>query len=98
MELEFKKDGGVLTVKAPKTIETTNFAEVEESLRKVINAQLGSDKLIIDLDDTTYVSSVGLRVILKLKKEHDSLELITASREVYEVFEMTGFSKILTIE
>ena len=97
MELEFKKDGGVLTVRAPKTIETTNFAEVEESLRKVINAQLGSDKLVIDLDDTTYVSSVGLRVILKLKKEHDSLELINASREVYEVFEMTGFTDIIKV-
>ena len=97
MELQFKKENGILTIKGPETIDTTNATEAGEAFKKVIDANLGDDALVLDLDTTRYISSVGLRLILKIKKEHDNFKIINANSDVYEVFEMTGFTDIIDV-
>ena len=61
----------------------------------------GITDIVLDLEKLEYISSAGLRVVLSLHKKMcriGSLKLINASDEVMEVFDITGFSDILTIE
>ena len=48
--------------------------------------------VVIDADDLEYISSAGLRVILRVRKLSPELKIINASSAIYEIFEMTGFT------
>lgn len=76
-------------------INSNNSTEVEE---KIDSFLVEGKKLVIDCEKLNYISSAGLRVLLRLRKTHEELRLINVSSEVYDVFEMTGFTKILTVE
>ncbi len=61
--------------------------------------QSDSDSLILDADKLEYISSAGLRVILKLGKRFgDAVKIIGAQPQVYEIFDITGFTEIVTVE
>ena len=66
--------------------------EVTESLSAAHNA------VIVDLDDLEYISSAGLRIVLRLRKDEPTLKLINASSEVYDIFDMTGFTEMIPVE
>ena len=55
------------------------------------------DTLVLDFSSLKYISSAGLRVLLKLKQKFDKLVIKEASLEVYDVLEMTGFTTILEV-
>ena len=60
-----------------------------------------TQELVLDFADLEYISSAGLRVLLKLQKvmnKKGSMKLIHVGEVVKEVFEITGFTDILTIE
>lgn len=66
---------------------------VEEKIFAIKNDN--KDKhTVIDADNLEYISSAGLRVILKVRKEEPKLAIINVSPDVYEVFDMTGFTDI----
>ena len=90
-------ENGVLTVFPVGRVDSSNAAEVESEIEK-LRAENPSDSLILDLDGLSYISSAGLRVVLRLRKEVPTLKLINASSEVYEIFDMTGFTEMITIE
>ena len=98
MNLSSVKDNQQLTVTVSGRIDTTTAPELESYL----NANLeGITDLVIDLKDMPYTSSAGLRVILKAQKtmnKQGSMKLINVCSDVMEIFDMTGFSDILTIE
>lgn len=56
-----------------------------------------STLLTLDAENLSYISSAGLRVILKLKKRHSELKIINVSKEVYSIFEITGFLSMVQI-
>jgi uncharacterized protein (TIGR02172 family) len=53
---------------------------------------------VVDADNLEYISSAGLRVVLKLRKEEPKLAIINVAPDVYEVFDMTGFTDMVTVE
>ena len=70
-------------------------------MEEAIQAQLtgkASDTVTLDAEALEYISSAGLRVILRLKKTYSDLQVINASPEVYEIFEMTGFTEMMTVK
>lgn len=71
-------------------------------LDKTINEDIGDTKsLVIDVSGMEYISSAGLRVLLAAQKKMKKIgfmKVINVCEEVMEVFEMTGFVDILTIE
>ncbi len=78
-------------------IDTNNAAAVEAACKKVIDANPGLS-YVLDAEHLVYISSAGLRVILRLRKDHADLQLINASSEVYDILEMTGFTEMLPVQ
>ena len=88
---------GILTIKLCGRIDSNNAAETEKEIFDLIETN-GAKGVVLDAENTEYISSAGLRIILKLKKATDNSKVINASPEVYEIFEMTGFSEIIDVE
>ena len=86
-----------LNIKLGKRIDTTNFLEVEKDLFDQI-AVTPHKTLTLDAEDLDYIASSGLRVLLKIAKIDKTLRIINTDLKVYNIFEMTGFSKIINIE
>lgn len=71
-----------------------------EPISKEINDIIKNNKftkLVVDMGRLRYISSAGLRVILKLKQQYDNIEIINTSLEVYDIFQMTGFTTMMPI-
>lgn len=72
-------------------IDTTNAEEFEKDI-------MAAKPTEIDAANLEYISSVGLRVLLKLRKEVGSVTVNNVSSEVYEIFDVTGFTEILDVK
>ena len=98
MQITSDKNGSALTVNVSGRVDTATAPELE----KYINENTSDVKeLILDLKDMDYTSSAGLRVFLKAQKlmnAQGSMKVKNVQSAVMEIFEMTGFSDILTIE
>lgn len=78
-------------------IDSQNAAAVEEDINACL-AQGGFEHVVMDAEELEYLSSAGLRVILRLCRKYKDLRIVEVSPEVYEIFEMTGFTEMMTIE
>ena len=98
MEIITTKEDQKLTIALSGRLDTETAPRLDE----VIDAELeGIESLVIDFTDLEYVSSAGLRVLLKAQKRMNaqgSMVVTKVCPEIMEVFEITGFSDILTIE
>ncbi len=88
---------GVYELEFAGHIDSTNAGAVEEAINGLKPKFDGKD-IVINAEHLEYISSAGLRVILRLLKEHPSLKIINVSNEVYDVFQMTGFTEMLPVE
>ena len=95
MKTEFKDN--IFTVYPEGRIDSANAEATEAEINKA-REENPDGELILDLTALEYISSAGLRVILRLRKKEPSLKLINASSEVYDIFEMTGFTEMLPVE
>lgn len=98
MEIIKKSDNTVLTLSLQGRLDTVAAPLLEEALRSSLS---GVTELVLDFAGLTYVSSAGLRVILgaqKIMNKQGSMKVCHVNPTIMEVFEITGFSDILTIE
>ena len=98
MMIEIKRNAENTIVELVGRLDTTTAP----SLEKTLNEDMGESKnLILDFKELEYISSAGLRVLLSAQKRMQkigSMKVINVCEEVMEVFEITGFADILTIE
>ena len=98
MTIEIKKSVDELVLEITGRLDTITAP----ALDKTINENLGENKsLILDFKHLEYISSAGLRVLLSAQKklhQNGTMKLKNVREEVMEVFEITGFVDILTIE
>jgi len=90
-----EKDNNCCIVKLNGRIDSTNAADAEAMITGAIDGFSGD--LVLDAQDLSYISSAGLRVILRLKKANATTKIINASSDVYEIFDMTGFTEMMDI-
>lgn len=98
MQININKEIEKLTVAPEGRIDTVTAPEFEQ---KIVENLDGVTDLVLDMTNVKYVSSAGLRVILKVQKvmiKQGNMKLIGVNKSVMEVFEVTGFLKILKIE
>ena len=86
----------VLTLFFVGEINSTTASDVEKESFEVIDKQTFKT-LILDFEQVSYVSSAGLRVILKIKQKCDDVHIYNATLSVYEVLSMTGFTSIIDV-
>ncbi len=95
MENVYNND--ILTIKLPQIINSSNASDAEKEIFSLIE-ESDTKRVILDAIDTEYISSAGLRVILKLKKAVADSKIINVSSEVYDIFNMTGFIDIIDVK
>ena len=98
MTINKKQDGSALVVALEGRLDTTTAPELEQELKSSLD---GITDLTLDMTNLDYISSAGLRVLLsahKIMLKQGKMKVTNVSEIVREVFEVTGFSDILTIE
>lgn len=97
MELKHLLNNDKLTIFLSGRLDTSNQEQIGAVIDDICSKNEYKD-LVIDIEELEYISSAGLRLILKLKKANASFKIINASLEVYDIFDMTGFADIIEIE
>ncbi|MDR1466855.1 MAG: STAS domain-containing protein [Oscillospiraceae bacterium] len=100
MEINKSQEGENLTIKLSGRLDTNTAPQLESEFETSINDSVKN--LILDFKNLEYVSSAGLRVILSAKKKiskvSGDMKAKNVNSSVREVFEITGFTDILTLE
>ena len=78
-------------------LNSYNADGIEKEIEDIISKN-NFENLILDFSRLNYISSAGLRTILKLKQRFNSTKIVEASLEVYDVLSMTGFVNIMSVE
>ena len=98
MTIEKNSNGTELTVTIVGRLDTTNAPQLETEFKQNIN---GVEKLVLDFTALEYLSSAGLRVLLaaqKVMNKQGEMIIKNVNDTINEIFEVTGFIDILTIE
>lgn len=96
--MHFQENNGSLQIFLEGRIDSTNAQSVEDEISKIVISYPGLSPEF-DATDLSYISSVGLRVLLKYAKQTgQKLRIQNVSKEVYEIFEVTGFIEIFHVE
>ena len=98
MTIEQQKDGTALTLALEGRLDTTTAPRLEAALKEALP---GVEALTFDLEKLDYISSAGLRMLLSAQKtmnRQGTMKVKNANEMILEIFEVTGFSDILTIE
>ena len=98
MNITKKMNGTALEIAVEGRLDTMTAPELEQEVNSSLD---GVTELIMDFEKLDYISSAGLRVLLSAQKQmskQGSMKVIKVSDLVMEVFEVTGFTDILTIE
>ena len=98
MTINHAKNGSKLTVALEGRLDTTTAPQLEEVVRTALD---GITDLEFDLAELAYVSSAGLRVLLaaqKVMNKQGSMVIHNANSDLMDIFDVTGFADILTIE
>ncbi len=96
-QMKFHINGDTLCIDLAGRIDASNASAVEEELRSIRNDHKGLHT-VLNTDTLAYISSAGLRVLLRLRKEEPELTIINVSPDVYEILDMTGFTEMLTVQ
>ena len=91
-----KVDNGTLTVFLEGRIDSANAEKVGAEIDGILNNST-YENLEIDTENLQYISSAGLRVILKIRKSEPTLKIVNASHEVYDIFELKGFTEMIPV-
>ena len=98
MTINKEAKGSKLTMAIEGRVDTTTAPELDNQLKESIE---GVTDLILDFTKVEYVSSAGLRVLLsaqKIMNKQGQMKLIGVSDDIKEIFDITGFSEILSFE
>ena len=98
MTINKKLEGSTLTLSVEGRLDTTTAPQLEAEIRNHLD---GVSSLVMNFKGLEYISSAGLRVLLasqKIMNKQGTMVIRGANESVMEVFEVTGFSDILTIE
>ena len=93
---DYKTEEDSLIIRTDSRIDTTNAEAVKADLHRICG-DCAHESLVLDMEDTKYISSSGLRVILGLIKAEKDIKAVNVSPDVYDIMEMTGFTELFEV-
>lgn len=96
MDMKHSRNANELTIRLEGRITAENSPQVEAEMLSLLQDDI-PEKVILDAGELTYLSSSGLRILLKLKKKCPSICMIHVSRDVADILQMTGMDAMLDI-
>ena len=90
-------ENNVLYLELNGRIDSSNAEQAEEQIKAIRGAHPELE-FVLDAEKLEYLSSAGLRVVLRLRKDRADLKIINVNAEVYEILDMTGFTDMITVE
>lgn len=95
--VKYEIKDNTLVLKLIDRVDSKNSAQVEADI-EAAKASGSFANVVIDADELNYISSAGLRVVLRVRKEYPGLEIINVNSDVYEIFDMTGFTEMIEVK
>lgn len=96
--MDFINANGELTIFLEGRIDANNAVDAEKNFKAIITEN-PADKIIFDADRLVYIASAGLRTLMKIRKfAKKNIAIENTSNEVYEIFEMTGFTRMFEVK
>ena len=93
MKINKKLNNDSLIISIEGRLDTNTSPELEKELGDLNDV----NSVVFDFENLEYISSAGLRLILKVKKQNDTVEIINCNTEVYDIFNMTGFVELMDV-
>ena len=97
MNVTYRIDKNILYIAIEGRIDASNATQAEEQMLS-IKSENSDKNTVIDAEGLEYISSAGLRIILRLRRDEPKLAIINVAPDVYDVLDMTGFTDMLTVE
>ena len=94
--IESKCENEILTISISGRVDSNVAPRAEADIEKACLTP--HTRVVLDAENLEYISSAGLRLVLKLRKIEPYLRVINVSTDVYDVLEMTGFTEMMTVE
>lgn len=95
--VQSKLDGTMLTLSLSGRVDSSNANAVEKDIMDAVGVN-APENVVVDMENLDYISSAGLRIMLRLRKKYTELKLVNVNPEVYEILDMTGFTEMLIVE
>ena len=96
--MKINEKDGKLIIELDGRIDTSNAPAIEAEIMEALDTNKGIEPLF-DAENLAYISSAGLRVLMKVRKKiNKSIEIINVSRDVYDILETTGFTDLLNVK
>ncbi len=94
--VNIQNENGTLNIALSGKIDSANAPILEKKIWD--NADFANcSKIIVDAEELSMISSAGLRIMLKMRKLCSDFSIIGVNPDVYEVFDMTGFTEMLNV-
>jgi uncharacterized protein (TIGR02172 family) len=90
-------DNEQIRIKLQGRIDSSNAVQVEKEITQQLDGRSG-EPVELDASDLEYISSAGLRILLRIRKSHPDMRIVNVSPEVYEILDMTGFTEMISVE
>ena len=90
-------ENNTLTFYLQGELNSFTSKDVEKEIETVMSNNI-FNKVILDLKDLSYISSAGLRIIVRIKQQCDDTSIVNTPSGVYDIFKMVGFHNMIKIE
>ena len=98
MTIQFTNNNGDATITLCGRLDTSVSTEIKSEIDKNLTTAENINSLTMDAEGLEYISSSGLRILLVLAKSYKNFKVVNVNPDVYDVLNMTGFSKIINVE
>ena len=98
MTIQFHNNEGEATLTLCGRLDTTVSMKVSSDIEQLLATAGTIQRLTIDAGQLEYISSSGLRILLTLAKRFKQFRIVEVNPEIYDVLNMTGFTKIMSVE
>ena len=94
--MEYQYLNKTMTLFLEGRITSANADSIRDDIHAILNGK-DVEKVVLDAGKLEYISSAGLRIVFALKRDYADLSIVNVSLDVFDIFEMTGFTKILKV-